>query len=625
MMQRSRVLTLMCAAVSFVPCFGQTQATFQTQTQNLNSYQFPSSAPSVYSVDLNNDGIQDLVQVPTAANPANGFQVYLAKGDGTFTAGYSYTFSSNPGDTVIPVIGDFNNDGNADIVFIVASTDTLATFLGKGDGTFQTPTFQNVVGSSTPFSMAATVAADYNHDGKLDIVVTTYTSSSSSTIFTINILPGNGDGTFGPPEISYQMPTGSPSNWLGVGDFDGDGNMDVAYELFTNCGLGSNDCQASLHVLYGSGSSTGAFTDSTPYTTSQSIMSFAAGDLNSDGTTDLFGIVGDTPEQLVTLYGKNDRTMPVYTQNVNSSYYLTENGQAPGMALGDFNGDTQMDLVVQGSTASGSQVFAVFLAAGSPGTFTEQIVPLPLTESSASSSQPPLVGAFESDPYGRPDIITLNETNNDNTNMGYATVTVALNKTNGGFWGGCAFPTKGEGFSLCSPTAALMASGPLTFNASANSFGDLRKIELWIDGNKIGQQFHAWEQRAWFDMGNVNLAPGSHTAVFFAADIDNHLQGLTYDFQIVNCAAPTSPGVNVCSPTNGSKVSSPVQATAAATVTGTIQRMEVWVDGVKEYSTFGDNALTTSISLTAGSHQFGYYAVNTAGQKWLTLSNVTVK
>jgi FG-GAP-like repeat/Bacterial Ig domain len=624
MSQRSRVLTLLCAAVSFVPCFGQTQATFQTQTQNLNSYQFPSSAPSVYPVDLNNDGIQDLVQVPSTANPANGFQVYLAKGDGTFTPGYSYTFSNNPGSNIIPVIGDFNGDGNADIVFILSGTNLIATFLGNGDGTFQTPIFQNVVGSSTPFGAAATVSADYNHDGKLDIVATTETNESTSTLTTIVVLPGNGDGTFGFPEIQYQEPNGSPSNWLGVGDFDNDGNMDVAYLLFTNCGLGSSDCQASLHVLYGSGTATGGFTDTTPYTSSQPIMSFAAGDLNSDGTTDLFGIVGDTPQQLVTLYGASDRTMPVYTQNVDSNYFLSENGQGPGMALGDFNGDAQMDLVVQGADSSGSQVFALFLSTGSPGAFTEQIVDLPLPSYTASSSQSPLVGAFASDYFARPDIITLSETNNANTEMGYATILEALNQTNGGFWGGCAFPSSGLGISLCSP-GTLVANNPLTFDASANSFGEIRKIELWVDGVKLNEQFHAWEQRAWFDDGNVTIAPGNHSATLFATDIDNRLQSLTFNLTVVNCTAPSSPGVNVCSPANGTTVSSPVQATAAATVTGTILRMEVWVDGVKEYSTFGANALSTSIPLASGSHQFGYYAVNTAGQKWLTLSNVTVQ
>jgi len=622
------VLTVLCAAVSFVPCFGQTQATFQTRTQQLNSYQFPSSSPSVYAVDLNNDGIQDLIQVPTSTLRANSFQVYLAKGDGTFTPGYSFTFSDNPGATIVPTIGDFNGDGNADIVFTLTGTNLVATFLGNGDGTFQTPVFQNLAGDTTPFTAAATVAADYNQDGKLDLVATTQVATSTGPITYINIFFGNGDGTFNFPQISLQeQVTGSgPTGWLGVGDFDGDGNMDIAYLSFSNCELGSNNCQASVHVLYGENSGTlnAQYIDATPYTSTSANMSFAAGDLNSDGRSDLFGLVGYGPQQLVTLYGESDRTMPVYTQTVDSTYNLSVNPSGPALALGDFNGDVRMDLAVQGTTSTGSQVFAIFLGTGSPGSFTEQTVPMPAVPSSTVTNQPPLVGAFTNDPYGRPDILSLNETNNDNTNMGYATLIEAIDTTNGGFWGGCAFPTKGAGISLCSP-GSVMASGPLTFDASANSFGQIRKVELWVDGQKLGEQFHAWEQRAWFDLANVSLAPGNHAATLFAAEIDNHLQSLNFNFSVVNCAAPSSPGVNICSPEDGTAVSSPVQATAAATVDGTIQRMEVWVDGVKEYSTFNSNALSTSIPVSPGSHQFAYFAVNTAGVKYLSTSTVTVK
>ncbi|MGA8288631.1 MAG: chitobiase/beta-hexosaminidase C-terminal domain-containing protein, partial [Acidobacteriaceae bacterium] len=53
------------------------------------------------------------------------------------------------------------------------------------------------------------------------------------------------------------------------------------------------------------------------------------------------------------------------------------------------------------------------------------------------------------------------------------------------------------------------------------------------------------------------------------------------------CSPPSSPGVNLCSPANGSTVSSPVQVTANSTVAGTIATSQLWVDGVKKYSTAG--------------------------------------
>ena len=90
------------------------------------------------------------------------------------------------------------------------------------------------------------------------------------------------------------------------------------------------------------------------------------------------------------------------------------------------------------------------------------------------------------------------------------------------------------------------------------------------------------------------------------------------------CGAPTSPGVNVCSPANGSTVQSPVSVQASATVTGTISSMQLWVDGVKKFANTGTRTLSTSLSLAAGTHRFAVLALNTAGTKWQTVVNATV-
>ena len=45
--------------------------------------------------------------------------------------------------------------------------------------------------------------------------------------------------------------------------------------------------------------------------------------------------------------------------------------------------------------------------------------------------------------------------------------------------------------------------------------------------------------------------------------------------------APTSDGVNVCTPANGANVTSPVQISAAATVSGGVFRFELWNGSTK--------------------------------------------
>jgi hypothetical protein len=91
------------------------------------------------------------------------------------------------------------------------------------------------------------------------------------------------------------------------------------------------------------------------------------------------------------------------------------------------------------------------------------------------------------------------------------------------------------------------------------------------------------------------------------------------------CSAPTTPSVHVCKPAAGSTVASPVQVQAHATITGTFARMEVWVDGVKKYTETTSTSLSTFIALTAGTHTFHVYAVNTAGTKWLGSVSATVQ
>ena len=89
------------------------------------------------------------------------------------------------------------------------------------------------------------------------------------------------------------------------------------------------------------------------------------------------------------------------------------------------------------------------------------------------------------------------------------------------------------------------------------------------------------------------------------------------------CSPPSSPAVNICSPANGSTVSSPVQVIANSTVTGTVASTQLWVDGVKKVTVAGA-VLNTPISVAAGNHRFAVITLNKAGQKWQSAVNATV-
>jgi len=102
--------------------------------------------------DLDADGMADLVLSAGAS-----IEVRLSNGDGSFAD--AVTLSASGSQTAPVIIGDFNNDGHADIL----SGDADGTlFLGNGDGTFDS-------GTTTHAGFATDTAADFNNDGRLDI------------------------------------------------------------------------------------------------------------------------------------------------------------------------------------------------------------------------------------------------------------------------------------------------------------------------------------------------------------------------------------------------------------------------------------------------------------------------
>ncbi len=595
---------LVLAACS-ASCIGQTTpATFHTQTYT----ERPSDSP--FALDVNNDGLLDLVQIlPTSRATLStvAFSVRVANGDGSFRAPVVYSFPSTVQyPTAGMAAGDFNRDGKVDLAFIPDGGNQLILFLGNGDGTLQAPKSITVALPSGQKFGSLLLAEDFTGDGKLDLVADTVSSASVNFSGWLYLIPGNGTGTFGTPAVLYTSPANnSIGSYVAAGDFDGDGRADVAFLDHYDCDKGN--CFNALHVLYNDGNS--QFTDTTVLSSLANELSFSAGDLNSDGRTDIFGVTSadnDPANQLEVLYGQADRTFHTYTPAVPMLNNVP-------LAMADFNGDTRMDLVgIPTAAVPGDEI--LFLLAGSgEGTFTPQPGGLPASGSGGA----PIVGDFNFDV--RPDALSLVE--------GTITTTVIadlLNTTAGGNWGGCAYPRAGMGIHVCMPASST--ASPVTFNASANSFGQLRKIELWVDGKKVAEQHHTWGPRAWFNLTGTTLASGTHRGVIIAADIDNRQQQTVFNFTVggAACIIPSTAGVHICSPASGSTVSSPVQVEAAAKVNGTIAQMQLWVDGVKKFTASGAT-LNTSISLAAGTHRFAVLAINTAGQKWESAVNAIVK
>lgn len=163
--------------------------------------------------DFNNDGIADIA-IASRQGQKTGVGVLIGVGDGTFQPMVNYL--AGHAQTAVRV-ADFNGDGNADIVSVGGDPDAVtAVLFGVGDGTFRTSLFSfNFFGENL-------AVADFDHDGRLDFAV-------SGVGNTIGIYLPNGDGTFRvPTPLPVTKTTNSLQYGITAGDFDGDGNPDIA-------------------------------------------------------------------------------------------------------------------------------------------------------------------------------------------------------------------------------------------------------------------------------------------------------------------------------------------------------------------------------------------------------------
>jgi len=368
---------------------GNGDGSFGAGHQALNNGYFVVTAFAVG--DFNGDGKLDVAEFITGINPSGTVIIFLGNGDGTFTQSFSY--DSVPEGTAL-VATDIDGDGYLDLVVgrssngmfgaaglgnqTTANTWYYQVLMGHGDGTFYGAPV--TLGGAAGISVTSYALADFNNDGRLDVLAPTAGTNTGPAPSSLTVIPGVGNGAFASPRVS---PTNFPPSVVATADLNGDGNADAIV-------LGSTSSGSAVGVLFGNGK--GTLSGELDYPLPAAGNAIQVGDFNGDGLPDIAVAVNCTAPCVAgayILYGHANHTFSAPTL-INSSPALTDGGTQNQIYLaeGDINGDGIADLVVVNSG---------FLSGNGLTTPGVIHVYLGKTNNSFASSTPTVPGLYFSD------------------------------------------------------------------------------------------------------------------------------------------------------------------------------------------------------------------------------------
>ena len=351
--------------------------------------------------DLNSDRRSDIVYTSTSSAYVG---VMLGRGDGTFENPTKYfcVRGSRPWSISLE---HYNDDAFIDIAVTLIYDSSISVYLGFGNGSFEGPTRISIEKDSVPIAIRF---ADFDNDGQQDIAV----ASGETNTLQIFLVHYDADFTI---ETSYTTGSNSHPVSVSAGDLNDDGqwaivvansgtdNLELFFhydnDVFINrtslsTGLASyphsvtiadfnrdhfmdiavvNAWHDTMIVFLGSGNE--SFVTRNVYSTGvrSSPKSIVAGDLNSDGRTDV----------VIANPGSNDFAVFLAFDYISFTNHLIN---VPGMIsmpffiiTNDFNNDHLLDIAIVNIH---SATLGIYLGYGN-GTFSDQI-----TYSTGPSSSP---------------------------------------------------------------------------------------------------------------------------------------------------------------------------------------------------------------------------------------------
>ena len=354
---------------------------------SLNFFE-PASSPepvgagprAVAAADFDNDGDQDLAVADASAGAVT---ILKNRGNGSFFEPASSPVTGLDFPDAI-VAADLDGDGDPDLAVANEGSGNVTILRNNGHGVFRQPASSPVAVGDSPTSVAA---SDLDGDADKDLAVT---NSGSSTV---TILKNHGNGTFFEPSSS---PISAPTKPLGVGvgDFDRDGDRDLAV---------SEQQSSAVRIFLNNGA--GKFTEAptSPETTTSFPDAIAVAPLDGHAGLDLAVTQELTPTGEVSVLlnnGSGDFVQPASSPQTVGNF-------PTAIAAADFDRDTDFDLAVVNDLSSDVTI----LGNGGDGQFLE-----PASSPETVGAHPNGIAAADLDNDGDRDLAV------PNTNGGSVTI-----------------------------------------------------------------------------------------------------------------------------------------------------------------------------------------------------------
>jgi hypothetical protein len=216
------------------------------------------------------------------------------------------------------VAADFDHDGKSDVAVGTWTDNRVVTLKGKGDGSFQivsTKTFATI-----PRGLCL---ADLNGDGTPDVV------TGGPAAKSVNVMLGGAGCSIADP-VSY---AGTTAGGIAAGDVDSDGHLDLV--------VGNLDGTLSFGVYLGTG--TGALDPVYNVRAAPEPLAPVLGDFDRDGKLDVAVWATDVDASgdygVLVLHGFGDATFDV------PAVYPTPSKIPSGNVAADFTSDGVLDLL----------------------------------------------------------------------------------------------------------------------------------------------------------------------------------------------------------------------------------------------------------------------------------------